>query len=122
MPARHDSFRDVPRTENPVSLSGGSKGEPTLDGGDRTKAARSRAGPAGLRPIQYLNGFGREDRMLELFQALWTDESGQDLAEYALLIALIALAVIVAVTLLGTTIRNVFNTIGSTLSTVPTTS
>jgi len=60
--------------------------------------------------------------MLQRFQALWTDESGQDLAEYALLIALIALAVIVAVTLLGGTIRNVFNTIGSTLSTVPTTS
>ena len=57
--------------------------------------------------------------MLELFQALWTDESGQDLAEYALLIALIALAVIVAVTLLGGTIRNVFNTISTKLSTVP---
>ena len=75
-----------------------------------------------MRPEQSLNGFGREDRMIELVQALWTDESGQDLAEYALLIALIALAVIVAVTLLGGTIRNVFNTIGSTLSTVPTTS
>ena len=60
--------------------------------------------------------------MLELFQALWTDESGQDLAEYALLIALIALAVIVAVTLLGGTISTVFNTIGSTLSSVPSTS
>jgi hypothetical protein len=35
--------------------------------------------------------------MLQLFQALWTDESGQDLAEYALLIALIALVVIIAV-------------------------
>ena len=57
--------------------------------------------------------------MLELFQALWTDESGQDLAEYALLIALIALAVIVAVTLLGGTIANVFNTVSSTLTTVP---
>ena len=68
-----------------------------------------------MRPESHLNGFGREDRMLELFQALWTDESGQDLAEYALLIALIALAVIVAVTLLGGRVANVFNTIGSTL-------
>jgi Flp pilus assembly pilin Flp len=90
-------------------------GQPILDGSDRTKAARSRAGPVELRPKQSLNGFGREDRMLELFQALWTDESGQDLAEYALLIALIALAVIVAVALLGSRISNVFNTIGSTL-------
>ena len=54
--------------------------------------------------------------MLQLFKALLLDESGQDLAEYAILIGLIALAVIVAVTLLGTTISNVFNSIGTTLS------
>jgi pilus assembly protein Flp/PilA len=54
--------------------------------------------------------------MLQLFNALLVDESGQDLAEYAILIGLIALAVIVAVRLLGTTISNVFNSIGSTLS------
>lgn len=54
--------------------------------------------------------------MLQLFNALLLDESGQDLAEYAILIGLIALAVIVAVRLLGTTISNVFNSIGSTLS------
>jgi pilus assembly protein Flp/PilA len=70
-----------------------------------------------VRPETHLNGFGREERMLELFQALWNDESGQDLAEYALLIALIALAVIVAVTFLGDAVSNVFNTIGSTLET-----
>ena len=62
--------------------------------------------------------------MLQLFNALLLDESGQDLAEYAILIGLIALAVIVAVRLLGTTISNVFNSIGSTLSTagIPTAS
>jgi len=53
--------------------------------------------------------------MVQLFNALMIDESGQDLAEYAILIGLIALAVIVAVRLLGTTISNVFNDIGSTL-------
>jgi len=55
--------------------------------------------------------------MVQLFNALMIDESGQDLAEYAILIGLIALAVIVAVRLLGNTISNVFNDIGSTLST-----
>ena len=48
--------------------------------------------------------------------SIWTDESGQDLAEYAILIGLIALAVIVAVRLLGGTISTVFNAIGTTLS------
>lgn len=53
--------------------------------------------------------------MVELFNALMRDESGQDLAEYAILIGLIALAVIVAVQLLGGTISNIFNAIGTTL-------
>lgn len=48
-------------------------------------------------------------------KALWTDESGQDLAEYALLLALIAIVVIVAVRLLGPTIRDVFSEINTEL-------
>lgn len=43
-------------------------------------------------------------------------EEGQDLAEYALLIALIALAVITAVTALGDEISGVLSDIGGTLS------
>jgi len=63
-----------------------------------------------------LNGLGQGEVMLRLFNALLLDESGQDLAEYAILIGLIALAVIVAVGLLGTTISNIFSDIGTTLS------
>ena len=54
--------------------------------------------------------------MLQLFHAVLLDESGQDLAEYAILIGLIALAVIVAVRLLGGTVSNVYNGIGSSLA------
>ena len=42
-------------------------------------------------------------------------EKGQDLAEYALLIGLIALVVVAAVTILGTSLTNVFNTIAATV-------
>ena len=35
--------------------------------------------------------------MAELFAALWQDETGQDMAEYGLLLALIAVVVVVAV-------------------------
>jgi pilus assembly protein Flp/PilA len=49
--------------------------------------------------------------MVALWNAFWNDESGQDLAEYALLIALIALVVIAAVTLLGQNINTVFTNI-----------
>ncbi len=50
-----------------------------------------------------------------LWTLLWSDDSGQDLAEYALLIALIALIVIGAVTLLGQEINTVFTNIANAL-------
>lgn len=53
--------------------------------------------------------------MLTNLKALWLDESGQDLAEYALLLALIAIIVIAALTLLGPAIANLFNTITDSL-------
>jgi pilus assembly protein Flp/PilA len=40
---------------------------------------------------------GREESMKDLMLTFWQDESGQDMAEYALLLALIALAIITAV-------------------------
>jgi pilus assembly protein Flp/PilA len=43
------------------------------------------------------------------------DEKGQDAAEYALLIALIALAIVLAVTALGGQIAAVFNAIVAAL-------
>jgi pilus assembly protein Flp/PilA len=49
---------------------------------------------------------------------LWTvlrKEKGQDLAEYALLIGLIALIVILAVTLLGQEISLIFSTIANNI-------
>ena len=50
-----------------------------------------------------------------LFTNLMNDESGQDLIEYALIAALIALGAIVAMGSLSTKIGSEFNTIGSSL-------
>ncbi len=47
--------------------------------------------------------------MLALFKNLWLDESGQDMAEYALLLALIAIVVIVAINTLAPAISASFN-------------
>jgi pilus assembly protein Flp/PilA len=44
-------------------------------------------------------------------------EEGQDLAEYALLIGLIALVVMVAVTILGTNLSGLFSEIASEVGT-----
>ena len=50
-----------------------------------------------------------------MFEFLRRTEKGQDLAEYALLIGLIALVVILAVTILGTNISEVFSSIASSV-------
>lgn len=54
--------------------------------------------------------------MLHLIKVFWMDDAGQDLAEYALLVALIALVVIAAVTLLGQNISTVFTNIANALT------
>ncbi|MDP2471438.1 MAG: Flp family type IVb pilin [Candidatus Palauibacterales bacterium] len=56
--------------------------------------------------------------MLAPFKALWADESGQDLVEYALLVALIAIIVIAALRILGPIIATVFNNISDNLNQV----
>jgi pilus assembly protein Flp/PilA len=53
--------------------------------------------------------------MKQLFKNLMNDESGQDLIEYALIAALIALGAIVAMQSLSSKISNEFNAIGSSL-------
>ncbi len=47
-------------------------------------------------------------------------EEGAAMVEYALLVALIALACVIALTQMGTTIRKTFQGVASTLNTVPT--
>ena len=53
--------------------------------------------------------------MVDLWKAFWSDESGQDLVEYAMLLALIALIVVGAVALLGQNIKTTFDTIAAAL-------
>jgi pilus assembly protein Flp/PilA len=53
--------------------------------------------------------------LLASFKALRQDEYGQDLVEYALLLALVAIIVIAALVVLGPIIATVFNNISSNL-------
>ena len=54
--------------------------------------------------------------MKNFWHLLWSDDSGQDLAEYALLIALIALVVILAFPPFASAITTVFTNVGNALS------
>jgi len=53
--------------------------------------------------------------MFELIKRLVTEEEGQDLVEYALLLVFIALIVIAALPNLGETVSNVFSNATSVL-------
>ncbi len=53
--------------------------------------------------------------MLELLKDFWTDQSGQDLSEYALLLVLIAAALISVLILLRGQIQTAFQRVTSAL-------
>lgn len=56
------------------------------------------------------------NQVITRVRAFLSNEDGQDLIEYALLAALIALAAVVAMTATGTSINSVFNTISTRLT------
>ena len=55
--------------------------------------------------------------MMEMFKSFWTDESGQGMAEYAVLIALITLALILLINPFREAIGNVFTAVTGALNT-----
>lgn len=54
--------------------------------------------------------------MANRFKALWSDESGQDVAEYAVMLAVILVIVVGTVRLIGSNANNVFSQVGSSLN------
>ena len=60
--------------------------------------------------------FEESDKMKNLFVRFVREEEGQDLIEYSLLAALIAVASIVAMKALSTEINSIFTKVGSALA------
>jgi Flp pilus assembly pilin Flp len=55
--------------------------------------------------------------MKKLIQRLWSEEKGQDLTEYALLLVLLSLAAVSSLGILANTISNTFSKAAVNLST-----
>jgi Flp pilus assembly pilin Flp len=51
----------------------------------------------------------------KLFQRLWKEERGQDIAEYAVMLAVILVIVVGTIRLIGSNANNVFSTVGSAI-------
>ena len=50
------------------------------------------------------------------FKNLWNDERGQDIAEYAVMLAVILVIVVGTIRLIGSNANNVFSQVGSAIS------
>ena len=55
-------------------------------------------------------------QVIETIRQLWVEESGQDVAEYAVMLAVILVIVIGTVKLIGGNANNVFSQVGSQMA------
>jgi len=53
--------------------------------------------------------------MSKLMKRLWSDEQGQDIAEYAVMLAVILVLVVGTVRLIGSSSNNVFSSVASSI-------
>ena len=53
--------------------------------------------------------------MAKRLQQLWNDERGQDIAEYAVMLAVILVIVVGTIRLIGSNAHNVFSQVGSNI-------
>lgn len=53
--------------------------------------------------------------MVQFLQQLWSDERGQDIAEYAVMLAVILVIVVGTIRLIGSNANNVFSSVGSAI-------
>ena len=54
--------------------------------------------------------------MAVFVRALWSDDQGQDIAEYAVMLAVILVIVVGTIRLIGSNANNVFSQVGSSLN------
>lgn len=53
--------------------------------------------------------------MLELLRNVWMDDEGQDIAEYAVMLAVILVIVVGTIRLIGANANNVFSNVASSI-------
>jgi Flp pilus assembly pilin Flp len=53
--------------------------------------------------------------MREIFRFLWSDDSGQDIAEYAVMLAVILVIVVGTIRLIGSNANTVFSQVASSV-------
>jgi len=76
-------------------------------------------GYGGKLSLEQVRGVGKSSTggktVIQAIRQLWTEESGQDVAEYAVMLAVILVIVIGTVRLIGGNANNVFSQVGSAM-------
>jgi Flp pilus assembly pilin Flp len=57
----------------------------------------------------------KEEPVSSLLRRLWSDEQGQDIAEYAVMLAVILVIVVGTIRLIGTNSNTIFSQVGSAI-------
>jgi Flp pilus assembly pilin Flp len=57
----------------------------------------------------------KEEPVAKRLQQFWNDEQGQDIAEYAVMLAVILVIVVGTIRLIGSNANNVFSQVGSAI-------
>jgi Flp pilus assembly pilin Flp len=70
--------------------------------------------PPGMMDARH-NAQTAEGRMGSLVKRLWSDDQGQDIAEYAVMLAVILVLVVGTIRLIGTSSNNVFSEVASSV-------
>jgi len=71
---------------------------------------------AGGKNLSYLGYSLKRGEIMDYFlRTIWTDEAGQDVAEYAVMLAVVLIIVASTVRLIGSNAGNVFSNVGSSI-------
>lgn len=65
--------------------------------------------------VRTLPAFLGREPVNRFLQALWSDDSGQDIAEYAVMLAVILVIVVGTIRLIGSNANTVFSQVGSAI-------
>jgi len=60
--------------------------------------------------------YGLEGNMYEFVHRIWSEDEGQDIAEYAVMLAVILVLVVGTIRLIGSNANNVFSNVASSLN------
>ena len=58
---------------------------------------------------------GKRDAMVDILRSAWLDDKGQDIAEYAVMLAVILVLVVGTIRLIGSNANNVFSSAASSI-------